>query len=347
MPNKPDPVNTDDIVKLYLSGMTAKDVASQLGISLALTYKRLNLAGVQGRGQRTQIPEPQIIQSFRAHGAIKPAARSLGVTDKVVKRVLDKHGVPTRKAKDPIIEIDTDEAMRLYEAGVGIRGIAKKFGCAPRSIGSRLKSRGVHIRNRSEQQAMRMARTTKSERKRLAQKANEAARGREHTLAEKIKRAKTRERRKTHRSSIEVHLERALAAKGLPCTPQKAIGCYNCDIAIDSIAVEVWGGHWHWHGNHLARCEERLRHILDSGFHLLILVITRKRFPLNSGAIDNLVSVINELRANPSSLRQYRVIWGDGEFSISGSADDDQISIEPPFTNARDGGTGRYKTVAR
>ena len=135
-----------------------------------------------------------------------------------------------------------------------------------------------------------------------------------------------------------------LADRGIKTIPQFPIGRYNCDLATDSIAVEVWGGHWHWHGAHLARTEERFRYIMNRRWNILVVCI-QKSFPLTAAVGDYVASYIKTLSSSPPNICEYRVIWGAGEFSTGGRADDDYFSVKPPFTRAHNLTTGRYMRI--
>jgi len=158
--------------------------------------------------------------------------------------------------------------------------------------------------------------------------------------------AKGRQAKATHVSEIELELAGMLSERGIETTPQLAIGPYNCDLAARPVAVEVFGGHWHWHGHHLARVEERFRHLMDAGWNILVIPVNFSS-PLTAAVADYAASYIKATRRDPPAICEYRVVWRAGEFATSGCADDDEISIEPPFRSARDPATGRYKTVAR
>jgi hypothetical protein len=69
--------------------------------------------------------------------------------------------------------------------------------------------------------------------------------------------------------------------------------------------------------------------------------------PMTQAVADYVAAYIKQARSNPSAPREYRVIWGAGQFSTSGGLNDDNFSIEPPFTVTRDITTGRYYRIAR
>lgn len=299
--------NTDQIVERYNSVLSVADVAREFGISYNVAYRILKENGV-------------VILS-QSDAAIKRSINASGVTDKII--------------------------CDMFASGIGVRGIYEKTGASIHSIRRILARNGVATRNRSEQQFARMAITSSAERKALASAAHHAVRGRVRSMEELCLMAATREKTKGVRTSIyEDALFASFQSSGLAPIAQKAIGPYNCDIAIGSIAVEVFGGHWHWNGEHLSRTEERFRYIMNSGYDIIVVSFS-KSFPFSESSANYLVSYIQELCSNPPSIRQYRVIWGAGEFISGGCIDDKNISINPPFTNSRDSSTGRYKRITR
>lgn len=295
-----------------------------------------------------------ILKRYNAIFSCHQIASELGVTIKVVQRLLAEKGIIDTSRKTSTIArslaetgVSESEVLDMFKSGIGVRGVFEKLGVSINAVNAILERNGIATRNRSEQQFARMANASPEERKRLAKAANEAAKGRVRSFEEKCKMAATFESIGARRESLyEDALAFSFLSGGLTIVRQKAIGPYNCDIAIDSIAVEVFGGHWHWHGEHLARTEERFRYIMNAGFDILVVPFSDS-FPFSERTASYLVDLINKMRCNPAPARQYRVIWGAGDFITGGGLDDDKISIDPPFTSARDYATGRYKRVPR
>lgn len=295
-----------------------------------------------------------IRERYEAVLSLKQVAQEFGISLSVLHRAARKAGINIRSQAEAAKEralrdasIGPDEIIALYNSGIGVRGIFNKCQIPIKVVERVLRENGINLRNRSEQQYARMERTDFSARQRLAAAANAANRGRIATVEERCKMAATYEANGTRRASVyEDALANCFDIAGFGYIRQKAVGPYNCDFAIDAIAVEVFGGGWHWHGDHLARTEERFRYIMNAGYDILVIPFSH-RFPFSERTGRYLVTLINEMRSNPAPVRQYRVVWGAGDFITGGSADDDQISIEPPFTSVRDGTTGRYKRVGR
>lgn len=159
-----------------------------------------------------------------------------------------------------------------------------------------------------------------------------------HTWSMEVldKRSITREIRKTHRSPAETKLSNWLHDLGVDTTPQKAIGPYNCDLATDSVAVEIFGGKWHGYGDHLSRYPKRCNYILDKGWNLVI-VWDHARYPLSIQAAHYIAAFIKESRGNPSMRGEYRVIRGNGEESSRGKFQFDNQALVIPRKRSSSG----------
>jgi hypothetical protein len=244
------------------------------------------------------------------------------------------------------LNVPDAEIIKRYAAGESENAIAKSLGVNRWTIRLRLIESGAHIRSQSESEALKWSRMSAKQRARQVSEANIASRGRVRSIAEKVASAKTRQDRQTHVSPAERQFADMLDGLGIETIPQQALGPYNCDLGAYPVAVEIFGGHWHFGGEHLARTPERLRYFFDAGWHMLMIHVT-KRHPIARGAAEYLVSFLKEARRNPSMPRQYRMIRGTGEFIVAGGIDGDNLSLVMPFRSGRDPTNGRYKRVAR
>lgn len=212
--------------------------------------------------------------------------------------------------------IDTNDAIKRYAAGESEQSIAKIFRCDRGTIRRVLISNGIEPRNRSAAMFTRMAKTTEAERLALTKAAHDAVRGKPQSFEHSVKIAVGRQRLRTldTRSRIESDLDARLSVAGVPHTRNAAIGPYNVDFTLDGtrIAVEVFGGGWHASGAHTDRFFKRTEYLLDLGWHVVVVWVDPRRFPITDGAVDKIVSLSKNRRANPPSRRQYRVLLGNG-----------------------------------
>lgn len=280
--------------------------------------------------------------------SVLETARQLNVGRKLLNNWMKRNGFVPRNDKTLTIPNYMHASIvDIYQSGVGVGGIAKFFGYSEPQVRKLLSGAGIPLRGRSEQQRARTRASTPEAIAKSVQKAHAARRGQADPLEAKIKRAKHWQSvGKNRASKYELLLADALIKNGHRITYQLAVGPYNCDLATPSVAVEVFGGNWHWTGRHLARTEERFRYIMNRGYSIIAINIGR-RFPFSSAVADYVSDLINELSSDPSRTRKYRVVWGAGEFSTGGCADDEHFSIEPPFTSVRDPASGRYITVPK
>ena len=240
------------------------------------------------------------------------------------------------------INIDIDNLIRLYELGESEKALAEKFGVSRTVIRPRLIENGIKPRNRSEAMYVRMSRTSKEERARLTAASHAAIRGTHHSFERQCKTAISRERSQSWIGRGERICLDMLRTHGLDGVPQKAIGPYNVDIAIDSpsIAVEIFGGHWHTCDEHASRFRKRTDYILNAGWAVIIIWVTRN-YPLERGAIEYIVALSKKLSGGKPMRRQEHVIRGDGKFTAVGER---KLNGLPPIHGPQptDNITGRF-----
>lgn len=169
-------------------------------------------------------------------------------------------------------------------------------------------------------------------RKQVTRAANNARRGRKASLTELEQRALGRQRNKTAVSLYEQLLAAELSNRGFCAEAQLAVGKYNCDLAAFPVAVEVWGGHWHFSGRHFARLPERLREFARRGWTTIIVVV-EKECSFASLA-EHVIAYAKRARRSPALRGQYRVVGSDGQLCAVGQGDDNDIAIVKTF---RDG----------
>ena len=293
--------------------------------------------------ERLNLDTDYLVREYRAGRTAENIARQCGVSKGLVLRRLQEAGEPRRSRRLPL---DVALLARLYAEGVSENQLSIRFGIDRNGIRRRLLEAGIQPRGRSAAEILKWSQMGPDRRRRQVAAAHACTKGRKMPVTAKLRAALTIQRTLSGMSRYDRALLSMLQERGLDCVPQQAIGPYNCDIAIGPVAVEIFGGQWHWHGHHLARTEARFRYLMQAGWHVLAIAVN-KRSPLTSRVADYVVAYVEETRRNPTAKREYRVVWGAGEATISGCVDDDHISIEPPFTDGRDAGTGQYKRISR
>ena len=239
-----------------------------------------------------------------------------------------------------------DDLVQSYTNGRSVLALSGEYGVSRRTITKRLAELGIVVRTNSEAHIRRWQRSTPDQRLSQVRAAQNVRRGSHEEIEVLIARAATRERRCLGASTLEQALQALLQARGIDTITQQAIGPYNCDLGASPVAVEVWGGDWHWTGRAAQRFPERTRYLLNAGWHMLA-VIVNKRFPLNEASADYISAYIEQARTEPTMRREYRVVRGAGEALAAGRADDNEITLIPTLTARRNATNGRYKTIAR
>ncbi len=246
------------------------------------------------------------------------------------------------------LNLDIDYIVKEYGAGRSVLDLATELNVSRNVIDTRLMMAGVTKRTASEQMFIRASKMTPEQRSANAKAAHDAVRGTPKSFVAKVKNAIAKQASMSGMSDIEEMICSDLKERGIYPIPQLAIGPYNCDLACHPVAVEIFGGHWHFSGRHLARTEERIRYLGNAGWHVLMIVVNKRvpAYRFDIGTRNHIVAHINKARSNPSAPREYRVIDCRGKTLAAGRCDDSHISVVPAPYYSRDADGRRYKRVA-
>lgn len=230
-------------------------------------------------------------------------------------------------------------AVEMYLGGATKNDVARHFGIASGSAGNILERNGIAKSNRNEAVRIRNARMTPEQRLANTKAAHDAVRGRKVGYDELCQRAVTRERTGGIASSVAEHQLAALLRErtNLPVIQQKAVGKYNIDIAIGSVAVEVSGRNLK--GYSLTISRERTEYIIDSGYLFVRVWANRSRNVVTADLADYLVALAEQVSGDPSARREYRVVRGNGQLVASGSREDDHFAGVDALVSPRCGRT--------
>lgn len=226
------------------------------------------------------------------------------------------------------IVLDDAAVVDRYVGGESENAIAKSLGVNRFVIRRRLLEAGVRPRSQSSSERVKWASMSADQRAAQIAAAHDATRGRKASRSERENRAATVEELGIS-TPMEARIMAWLRDRGEQPRAQVACGPYNIDIAVRSVAVELFGGGWHAHGSHRARAAQRARDLFDAGWQLLIIWTDRRR-PLGEVVADHIIAFAEETSSDPTRPPQYRVIWGNGQFIAAGSAEDDYLAVERP-----------------
>lgn len=285
--------------------------------------------------KRTDIDMDDVIRRYLAGQSVRELAALYQCSEALLHKRLKEAGVSRSPREARILSAAkqpeppyVDEIVRRYLAGERQYDIAAALGLNQASVSRWIIKRGVNI-SRSEALQRRYARMTPEERRALAAKAHDAVRGVKRTPEDLAKRALSKQRSRAHVSEAEIILAGWLKERGISVIHQQAVGPYNADLGAFPVAVEVFGGQWHAHGRHAARLPKRTHYFFDQGWNVYIIWVNALHHPLTPDVTEDLVAFIERSRRDPSFRRQYRVVWGNGQFIASGSADDDHLTLIP------------------
>lgn len=222
------------------------------------------------------------------------------------------------------ITMPESDIIALYESGVAEWTIAKQFNVSRQVIKRILVNNNITRRTQSEANRLFQDSRTPTEKHAAIANAQEWTRGKKLPYEHLCNSAKSIERSKANVSPSEKFLFDLLLDRGVVTIPQKAVGKYNIDLAVFPVAIEIFGGGWHASKpKHI----ERTRYLLNNGWNVVFVWANIIRNPLSAGVADYIVTFLDELSSNPSSISQYRVLRGDGKELSRGSMNDDNISV--------------------
>lgn len=297
---------------------------------------------------QTYISGKSLTETAAAHGLPHHTTAQRWVTEAGVIRPHSEAirlGWDGRRTKRPEAEI-----VDAYARDESEKALAERYGVSRNVIRAVLLRNGVAPRNRSAGMYARMRQTPAEERLALAAAAHDAVRGAKQTDEHRGKTAKTLEARgNANISAKEIQLAGMLEARGIVVARQTAVGRYNVDLTLPSIAVEVCGGNWLFaEGRRNGRYCRKIMDLGKAGWHVIIAQLgTLGGKTISDRLVDELVAFAQFAGRNPSAPREYRVIGGDGKTYLAGRTDDDQITLVWPTRQRPNAVTGRYESVAR
>lgn len=209
------------------------------------------------------------------------------------------------------IELNRRDLYRRYKSGQSENFLSNHFNVCRNVIRRYLREGHINIRSQIEANRLMMSKRTPEENAKNTIAAHAAIKGTRHSEEHCIKHAQTVERMVLHTSVNEDVAYGLLVARGFTVTRQKAIGRYNVDLAVHegTIAVEICGG-----GYSLAtlrRTRKRLDYIINSGWCPILIYVPRE-YPLESGAIEHIITTSHTLSSGKSIDRREHVILGNG-----------------------------------
>lgn len=274
--------------------------------------------------KRIPLDTDNLIRRYLSGEAINAIAKDMQCSNKSIRNRLAEANIPLRGTPPRRPDIPVQDIVTRYQAGESELAISLALGLNRQTITRHLTRAGIQRRGVSEANLIRMQSMSDEERQELTKAAHEAVRGKKLTKAQSIRNAKIREIWHNQRGTFEVELESWLADRGHVLTPQFAVDRYNIDLAIPPVAVEV---HWRSHNPvTLPATKERIEYLTNRGWSVIYVWVTRTQV-LDERAADQVASLIELSRRDPSTRGQYWVVRSRGELSATGRTDDDDWPI--------------------
>lgn len=211
------------------------------------------------------------------------------------------------------------EVAKLYLSGAPLKEITRRLGIHRNSIYGILERAGIQ-RNRQDPH--------------MVAKRSEKLRGRKRSPEVAKYAASRRQACLTQQSPEERDLKQRLSVLGLETEPQRPIGTYNCDLAAPPVAVEVWGGNWHFAKGGAAHQANRLEYLFSEGWALVVVWLVQG-FALSDRAAHAVLGFVEGARQHASPAGQYWMVRGDGEPLVSGKFQGSGLTVMDRLSRGR------------
>lgn len=237
-----------------------------------------------------------LAKRYLAGESLQQLGRNVGVKGDTVGRWLTKYGIKLRSKSEAVtvwhgLVVDDDVIVRRYISGESENAIALSLGIDRSSVRSRLVSRNVAIRDRSDAERLKWVGMTDEQRIQRLDALHSSIIGR-----------------------YETDLIFALKLAGYQFA-QRQIGRYYVDLAHHEllVAIEVEC----LQGFTMMERLDRLKYILNQGWTVLYVVKTSKSFSLPK-VTEKIITFLELASWDESVFGKYGVMDGQGCYSTVG-----------------------------
>ena len=209
-----------------------------------------------------------------------------------------------------------------YRNGKSLLALSRELGVSRSTLGRRLVTAGIPIRDGSTANRVSMQQMSAEQRLARATAAHESLRGKTQTLDTLIKRANSRGRNIGHG---ELELIDALRAVGINAESQFPCGKYNIDVTVGPIAVEICGPE-------IKRLSdpvflERAEYLRNRGYSVILIFF--KSLEQFAGNLDHLVAFLQYAQCDPTTGRKDWMIRCTSERFTRVRNNLGQFAVEP------------------
>lgn len=266
------------------------------------------------------------ISLYESGKSITQIAKELGVGSSTISRRFSQAGYRTLRSNAEIGWLtaqrrygDISEAIRMYVSGSTLEDARKSIGVPRRFLEKAIVKAGHTLRTQAQQLGLRYTRMSVSERRSITAQANIALRGKKASPKRMERRARTNENTLQLASRADLILALWLVQRGVQIIPQKAVGPYNIDIAVEHlfVAIEV-NGHWrHFSSSNAAAIIQRKKYLRDRGWVLIEVRLTsthdRPWKYLRPLCADKIITLLDRISRGETLTSEETVLGGDGE----------------------------------
>lgn len=235
----------------------------------------------------------------------------IGISPDVISKFLRVRGIDTKIGRKigsirRSLQIDLQKVKSMYQDGISENQIAKTFKVSRLVVRKHLIRAGVQMRSQSEAEKLKWSQMSPSKRNQQLNAAHIASKGRIVSAMEKAIRARIQETRPIEKNIGigESVFKQFLSNQGIDFKYQAAVGPYNIDFLIGSVAVEITANTGRFYKN--TRLHRRVKDLLKSNIKTLYVLIKDEDLLLRFA--QDLITDIQAIDSYETPTRHYWVI---------------------------------------
>ena len=146
-----------EAVRRFEAGETAKDLATNFGVTRWVVYGAIRRAGLQPESNRSHKGRPKpvdrgaIIAEYLDGASIRTVAKKHQMSYAGVRNILRKKGISVRGSFKNIEGVTDQMLVDAYESGESLSAIGRRIGSCQGTVGRKLRRLGIAIRSQGHE----------------------------------------------------------------------------------------------------------------------------------------------------------------------------------------------------
>ena len=137
----------EELDRMLDAGLKVAMIAEELEISEGTVRNRMSQRGIKAQGQAEPAFSLNVVEMYNEGASIREIREKHRISVTQLYNILARHNVPVRKSANAgARQRQIDEAIQMYEDGVGIAVIVAETGVSQPTLHQEVHSRGIALR---------------------------------------------------------------------------------------------------------------------------------------------------------------------------------------------------------